>query len=124
MKGRESGMPPKAVWEGFFDPAEVLEIMRLNHDVSDVAEFGCGYGTFTIPAARVVQGTVYAIDIDPKMVAATRREADQKGMLNIRIALNDFMGIPVALGIPVPKYLRVKSYFSHLNENEIEREVV
>jgi len=117
-------MPPKAVWEGFFDPAEVLEIMRLNHDVSDVAEFGCGYGTFTIPAARVVQGTVYAIDIDPKMVAATRREADQKGMLNIRTALNDFMGIPVPLGIPVPQYLRVKSYFSHLNENEIEREVV
>jgi len=34
------------------------------------------------------------------------------------------MGIPVPLGIPVPQYLRVKSYFSHLNENEIEREVV
>jgi len=35
----------------------------------DIVEFGCGYGTFTISAARRMAGTVYALDTDPLMVA-------------------------------------------------------
>lgn len=97
MKGRESGMPPKEVWEGFFRPAEILEIMGLNHEVSDVAEFGCGYGTFTIPAARVVRNTVHAIDIDAAMVAATRQAADQQGVQNVNTILRDFMAAGTGL---------------------------
>ena len=58
MKGRESGMPPKEMWEGFFSPVETLNIMGLK-GARDVMEFGCGYGTFTIPVAKMVKGTVY-----------------------------------------------------------------
>ena len=97
MKGRESGMPPKEVWEGFFSPTGILELMGLHHDVSDVAEFGCGYGTFTIPAARMVRGTVHAIDIDAAMVAATRQAADQQGVQNVNTILRDFMAAGTGL---------------------------
>ncbi len=97
MKGRESGMPPKEAWEGFFRPAEILEIMGLNHDVSDVAEFGCGYGTFAIPVARVVRGTVHAIDLDAAMVAATRQAADQQGVQNVSAILRDFIAAGTGL---------------------------
>ena len=34
----------------------------------NIVEFGCGYGHFTIAAARAVTGTVYALDIDPAMI--------------------------------------------------------
>ncbi len=33
MKGRESGMPDKEMWEGFFNPAQVLRVMQLSDRV-------------------------------------------------------------------------------------------
>ncbi len=104
MKGRESGMPPKEAWEGFFRPAGLLDIMGLQHDVSDVAEFGCGYGTFTIPAARVVRGTVHAIDLDAAMVAATRHAADQQGVQNVHTILRDFLAAGTGLDAESVEY--------------------
>ena len=53
----------------------ILERLGLRDGVGDVAEFGCGYGTFTIPAGPRSRGTVYAYDIDPEMVAATGERA-------------------------------------------------
>ena len=70
-------MPHKEMWEGFFDPAQILAVMGLGEDVTDAVEFGCGYGTFTIPAAKVMRGTVHAIDIDAGMIAKTKEAADQ-----------------------------------------------
>ena len=56
-------MPPKEMWQGFFNPTETLAVMGLDDKVVDAVEFGCGYGTFTIPAAKIIQGTIYALDI-------------------------------------------------------------
>jgi predicted RNA methylase len=43
--------------------------------VHDVADFGCGYGTFTIPVARIIAGSVYAFDVDRDMVDAVTAKA-------------------------------------------------
>ncbi len=91
MKGRESGMPPKDIWEAFFHPATLLATMGLRAEMRAVAEFGCGYGTFTLPAARLIQGTVYAVDIDPDMIAVTTREAARAGVRNVRAIRRDFV---------------------------------
>lgn len=56
----------------------------------DVAEFGCGYGTFTLPAARLVSGRVFAFDIEPELVAATARKAERAGLSNVVAAVRDF----------------------------------
>jgi len=61
MKVRDSGMPDEEIWAGFFDPAAVLNIFGLNQGVQDLVEFGCGYGTFTLAAAGIASGTVYAL---------------------------------------------------------------
>jgi ubiquinone/menaquinone biosynthesis C-methylase UbiE len=90
MKGRESGMPPKEMWEGFFSPVETLNILGLL-EAKDVIEFGCGYGTFTIPAAKFVKGTIYAFDIEPKMIQATEQEARKEGLKNVKTIFRDFM---------------------------------
>lgn len=91
MKVRESGMPEKDIWESFFDPEEILKKMKLDKNVTNAVEFGCGYGTFSIPAARIVKGTIYAIDIDPDMVALTQKAAEGKKLNNIQVILRDFI---------------------------------
>ena len=75
MKIRESGMPEWEMWEKFFNPAKILTSLGINSQTGDVAEFGCGYGTFTIPAAKVIKGKIYALDIEPDMIRITEEEA-------------------------------------------------
>jgi ubiquinone/menaquinone biosynthesis C-methylase UbiE len=100
MKTRESGMPDETTWTGFFDPVSILTRLGLTAHCRDVVEFGCGYGTFTIPAARIARGTVHAIDIDPAMIEATRTRAATAGLSNVRTHLCDFVedgtGLPTS----------------------------
>jgi SAM-dependent methyltransferase len=100
MKIRDSGMPDEATWSGFFDPETVLGRLRLTAAVADVVEFGCGYGTFTIPAARIAAGTVHALDLEPAMIERTRARAAEAGLDNVAPAHRDFLvdgsGLPDA----------------------------
>jgi SAM-dependent methyltransferase len=92
VKIRESGMPPEDVWDEFFDAEGILDSLGLDTSVADVAEFGCGYGTFTLPAASRVSGTVYTSDIDREMLAVATRNAAAAGIHNIECSLRDFVG--------------------------------
>ena len=91
MKTRESGMPDKDMWEKFFDPGKVLTTLGLNNRTIDVAEFGCGYGTFTIPAAKMIEGIIYAFDIEPEMVRITQEEVKKHNLGNVKTVLRDFI---------------------------------
>ena len=86
MKGRESGMPDAPYWESFFNPACIVE--RLDcRGPHDAVEFGCGYGTFTLPAARLVGGRVFALDIEPGLVAEVACKAAEAELTNITAAV-------------------------------------
>ncbi len=91
MKTRESGMPDESMWSGFFSPAQTLAKLGLTASCGDVVDFGCGYGTFTIPAARLVRGMVHALDIDADMVDATSRKAEDAGLTNVRAVRRDLV---------------------------------
>lgn len=77
MKLRDSGMPDQAYWETLFDVPLILAQLGIGATVRDVAEFGCGYGTFTLPIAQAISGTLYTFDIDPAMVERTRQLGDR-----------------------------------------------
>jgi len=101
MKGRESGMPDEAYWNSFFDAESALRLLIPEVRVhGDLIEFGCGYGTFTVPAATRVDGWVTGLDIDPEMTAATSQHAAASGVTNVRVGLRDFVadgtGLPDA----------------------------
>lgn len=100
MKTRESGMPDEDYWDSFFEPNHVLSELGLTSSCGDVVDFGCGYGTFAIPAARIVSGTVHALDIDEEMVAATVAKARAEGLSNLEAHRRDFVeegtGLPDA----------------------------
>lgn len=91
MKGRETGMPDVSAWETFFNPRCILETLDCRGQCGDVVEFGCGYGTFTIPAAQLVAGRVFALDIEPDMVAETTRRAGEAGLSNVVAEVRDFV---------------------------------
>ena len=91
MKVRESDIPAEAIWEGFFEPSEVLGTLGIDGTVVDVAEFGCGYGTFTIPAATLISGNIDAIDIEPEMINTVNDCAQGRGLTNIVLMLRDFI---------------------------------
>jgi ubiquinone/menaquinone biosynthesis C-methylase UbiE len=100
MKARESGMPHKATWEAFFVAREILVKLGLSPETRDVVDFGCGYGTFTLAAARMIRGQVHALDIEPDMIDATNQAVKQEGLTNVRACQRDFLtdgtGLPDA----------------------------
>lgn len=104
MKIRESGMPDETRWASFFDcEAAVGKLFGAAEVQGDVIEFGCGYGSFTMPAARRTSGLVTALDIEREMIAVVRGKAADLGLTNIRAELRDFMvdGAGVATGSQV-----------------------
>lgn len=92
MKARESSMPEETYWESFFDADATMDIFFDASGLSgNLVEFGCGYGTFTLPAARRTQGVVTALDIEPLMVDRVRRRVEALGQSNVHTEVRDFV---------------------------------
>lgn len=91
MKARESGMPEEVYWNTFFDAECVMKTMFGEQGCQgNVVEFGSGYGTFTLPAARQATGVVTALDIEPDLIDCLRLKAADQSIRNIDALLRDF----------------------------------
>ncbi len=97
MKARESGMPDEQMWDRFFDPVSVLKRLGIQNLAGSIVDMGCGYGTFTIPAAQMNQGLVYAFDIENEMIATTQEKASEAGLDNVRAIQRDFLSLGTGL---------------------------
>ena len=91
MRIRDSDMPPEETWAKYFKPDETLQQLGLSHGVKNVADFGCGYGTFTIPAAQIISGKNYALDIEPEMIKTIERKARESRLNNVVGVRRDFV---------------------------------
>ena len=77
---------------------EVLEKAGIKRGKT-VLDFGCGSGTYTIPAAKIVgkEGRVYALDKDKKVLDELMQKAESAGLRNIkRIDTSGELKIPLA----------------------------
>lgn len=93
MKGRESGMPDADYWNSFFDAPEILKRLQVApRGTESVVEFGSGYGTFTLPLARMTRGRIVALDIEPGLVRSLAHTARTEGMHNVEVIERDFVG--------------------------------
>ena len=92
MKGRESGMPEEAMWRTYFDADRMVEKLECaKRKVENVAEFGSGYGTFTLPVASLTSGIVHTFDIEPGLVSLVLKKAQNAGLTNVRGEARDFV---------------------------------
>jgi len=105
LKIRESGMPDEEVWRTFFDVAAILNAMEIDERVVDVAEFGCGYGTFTIPVALKISGRLFALDIEPSLVQTVIDRAHEIGAKNVVAMVRDFLNNGTGLSNNILDYV-------------------
>jgi ubiquinone/menaquinone biosynthesis C-methylase UbiE len=92
MKITDSGMPIEELWASFFSPQEILKKLGLTAEMKQVVDLGCGYGTFTIPAARMLPGSIiHAIDIEKEMIETVQNKATEENLKNIVAVQRDFI---------------------------------
>lgn len=70
--------------EQFRKPEDLLHRIGLQ-DGQTVLDYGCGIGSYAIPAARIVgaTGKVHALDIHPIAVERVQKRAKKEGLSNI-----------------------------------------
>ena len=72
--------PARDAWQM---PARVIDALKLSPEMS-VADVGAGTGYFSVRLARAVpRGTVYAVDVEPKMLDHIRRRAATDGLKHL-----------------------------------------
>jgi ubiquinone/menaquinone biosynthesis C-methylase UbiE len=91
MKVRDSGMPSERMWSDFFNVDLILSELQINSKVNDLVEIGCGYGTFTIPAAKQISGKLYAFDIEEEMLGIVGQKLKNEYIDNVILEKRDIL---------------------------------
>jgi ubiquinone/menaquinone biosynthesis C-methylase UbiE len=97
MKVRESGMPHEEMWKDFFRIENIFHTLEIDHHIGDLVEIGCGYGTFTIPAAKQINGKLFAFDFEPEMIETVKQKANYEGLNNIILEKRDILSSTTGL---------------------------
>ena len=124
MKVRDSGMPDAAFWESLFDVELILDRMAVNSSVHGLVEFGCGYGSFTLPAARRISGSLHAFDVDDEAMALARDRAAASGLANISFLHRDFLEDGTGLPDACVDYVMLFNILHHERPAEITKEAL
>ena len=77
--------PDRSQWQ---KPEQIMDALNIAEN-SRVADIGAGSGWFTIRLAQRVGpgGVVYAQDVQPEMLLATRRRVQREGLRNVETRL-------------------------------------
>lgn len=98
MKVRDSGMPDEKMWNAFFNIDLIFSELELYSQLDSIVEIGCGYGTFTIPLAKITTATILAFDIEAEMIKTVNKKAKESNLTNIQVICKDILqkttGIP------------------------------
>ena len=82
--------------ERFRKPQQFIERLGIKEG-DKILDYGCGIGSYTIPAAKIVgkDGMVYALDVHPIAVERVQKRARKKGVHNIETIQSDIItGLP------------------------------
>ncbi len=77
----------------FLNPDSLLKKAELDSDTV-FADLGCGSGYFTIPASLIVR-KVYAIDVQPEMLAIIGEKIKKEKLRNVEMILSGESSIPL-----------------------------
>jgi ubiquinone/menaquinone biosynthesis C-methylase UbiE len=79
------------MWASFFNVEHILSELQINSDIRDLVEVGCGYGTFTIPSAKIITGNLYAYDIEAAMIDNLSLELHRRQISNVITEKRDIL---------------------------------
>lgn len=75
-------------------PEKLLKSLPIKKG-DTILDFGAGTGYLTIPAAEIVDGLVYALDLDPHMLEIINSKAHDKKLANIQTVQGNINHIPL-----------------------------
>ncbi|MEN6348713.1 MAG: class I SAM-dependent methyltransferase [Syntrophomonas sp.] len=80
-----------------FPPEEILKMLSIKKSGS-ILDAGAGSGYLTIPAAKLVEGCVYALDMDTRMLEVINAKAKAENITNIQLLQGSIDNIPLPEG--------------------------
>ncbi|MDD4778293.1 MAG: class I SAM-dependent methyltransferase [Fermentimonas sp.] len=113
MKVRDSGMPDENLWNEFFDINLILSELQIDSQITDLVEIGCGYGTFTIPAAGLIKGKLFSFDIDNIMVESLKKKLHVNYIVNVIIEQRDILTQTTGLAVNSIDYVMLFNILHH-----------
>lgn len=113
MKVRDSGMPEEARWNTFFNTNVLLSALSVDSQVVDLVEVGSGYGTFTIPAAKLIRGRLYAFDIEEEMIENLTLKIQHQQIDNILLEKRDILAHTTGLPANSIDYVMLFNILHH-----------
>lgn len=139
-----TSMPDRDWWAALWpDPENLLLSLGATAGMT-VLDLCCGDGYFTAPLAKIVDGRVYALDLDPEMIEMAQEEAARQGVsvlnwltadardvaelvpeqVDFVLMANTFHGVPDQPGLvqAVAKTLRPGGLFAIVNWHKLPRE--
>lgn len=139
-----TAMPDPDWWQTLWpQPLEILKAIGFQHGMSAI-DLCCGDGLFTVPMSILLDGHVYAIDLDRDMLRAAKKamatanapacqwiEGDARDMANLVqekidavLIANTFHGVPnqTQLAESVLEVLKPGGRFSVINWHVLPRE--
>ena len=140
-----TAMPDADWWQALWpEPMRVLQAVGL-HPGMEAIDLCCGDGLFTAPMCTLLQGRVYAIDLDPEMLRAARQavadagapdctwiEGDARDMVrmvahkvDVVLIANTFHGVPEPLEMArdAREVLKPGGRFIVINWHDLPREL-
>lgn len=84
-------MPAENIWSDFFNVDLIISELLINSKIIDLVEIGCGYGTFTIPAAKQIAGKLYAFDIEREMISIVKNKIKNEHIENVILEGKDIL---------------------------------
>jgi ubiquinone/menaquinone biosynthesis C-methylase UbiE len=84
-------MPAENIWTSFFNVNLILSVLQISSDIKNLVEIGCGYGTFTIPAAKLITGTLYSFDIEKEMLESVKQKLKNERIENVILEERDIL---------------------------------
>ena len=91
MKVRDSGMPEETKWNDFFNVGFLLSELNIDSQINDLVEIGSGYGTFTLPTAKLITGKLFAFDIEDEMIETLSQKIEKEQIDNIVLTKRDIL---------------------------------
>ncbi len=81
------------LWRGIYSGRNILrkwQQVNLIQEGQTFLDYGCGTGSFTIPAAKIVgtRGKVYALDCFPRQLEIVEENSRKEGLTNIETILS------------------------------------
>ena len=82
------------LWRSMYSAQKILRIwekVNLVKEGQTFLDYGCGTGSFSIPAARIIgkQGKVYALDCFPQQLEIIKKKSSSEDLTNIETISSD-----------------------------------